>query len=102
MYSGRRTGAANGSTAVFSTLLNTMNTLLRGNGVMLSPEPARPTTRSSRTSCAKTRAEPVHLEDGADLPGPGLHDRPLVGPDRGVADQPFQLAPAQAGVSGAR
>ena len=39
MYSGRRTGAANGSTAVFSTLLNTMKTLLRGNGVMLSPEP---------------------------------------------------------------
>jgi hypothetical protein len=39
MNSGRRTGAAKGSTAVFSTLLNTMNTLLRGNGVMLSPEP---------------------------------------------------------------
>src|SRR5690606_28445392 len=30
MYSGRRTGAANGSTAVFSTLLKTMKTLLRG------------------------------------------------------------------------
>lgn len=39
MNSGRRMGAANGSTASFSTLLNTMNTLLRGNGVMLSPEP---------------------------------------------------------------
>ncbi len=41
MNSGRRTGAENGSTAVFSTLLNTMNTLLRGKGVMLSPEPCR-------------------------------------------------------------
>jgi hypothetical protein len=39
MNSGLRTGAANGSTAAFSTLLNTMKTLLRGNGVMLSPEP---------------------------------------------------------------
>jgi hypothetical protein len=39
MNSGRRTGAANGSTAVFSTLLNTTNTLLRGNGVKLSPDP---------------------------------------------------------------
>src|SRR5690606_14738420 len=39
MNSGRGAGAENGSTQVFSTLLNTMNTLERGNGVMFPFEP---------------------------------------------------------------
>jgi hypothetical protein len=38
-------------------------------------------------------ADPVHLEDGPDLPRLRLDDGPLVGTDRRIADEPLQLLP---------